>query len=158
MDRTHDISLIDFHLKDLATFGHCLTEAANAAFPKGPARYKEVHALLLSWEADTLGAIEEVLELRDVFRQDYCYDAEEWRIPSVHSFRALRQRIGKFLDDFEGVESLLIVYYGGRMYPFPCYIFFLSPWLFPLVGQPPQRSAPLSGASAHIWYFVSRMA
>ena len=114
MARTHDISLIDYHINDLATFGRHLTEAANAAFPNGQARYQEVHVLLLSWEQDNLGVINEVLELQDVFRQAYRYDTQEWRIPSTHSFKALRKTISKFLDDFEKKESLLIVYYGGQ--------------------------------------------
>lgn len=117
MDRTHDISLINYHLKDLATFGNLVTEAANAAFPKTQtSRYKEVHVLLLSWEEDSLGVIQEVLELQDVFRQTYFYDAEVWRIPSDHSYKALRKRLNTFLDDFEDKESLLIVYYGGHGY------------------------------------------
>jgi len=55
---THDISLIDHHVKDLEAFGRTLNEAAAAAFPRdGRSRYKEVHVLLLSWEGDDLGRI-----------------------------------------------------------------------------------------------------
>lgn len=114
MARTHDISYVDYHVKDLATFGERLTEAANAAFPRGQSRYKNVHAVLVSWEEDNLGVISEVVELRDVFRHTYFYDADEWRIPSTHSYKALRRRMSKFLDEFEDKENLLIIYYGGQ--------------------------------------------
>ncbi len=116
MDRTHDTSCTDFHLKDLNKFGHCLEEAANAAFPNRLSRYREVHVLLLSWEDDNLGVITEVLELHGVFQQTYLYGVEEWRIPSDHSYKALRKQISSFLDAFEDKEHLLIVYYGGRKY------------------------------------------
>lgn len=118
MARTHDVSCGNFHIKDLAQFGDYLEKAANAAFPKGLSRYKEVHVLLLSWEDDNLGVIIEVLELQEVFRQVYLYDVKEWRIPSNHSYKALRKQITKFLDEFEDKDSLLIVYYGGRTFPF----------------------------------------
>ena len=85
MKRTHDISCIDFHLKDLQEFGRRHEEAANAAFPRVLSRYKEVHVLLLSWECDNLGVAAEVLELQDVFRQIYHYEVEEWKIPNDHS-------------------------------------------------------------------------
>ena len=56
--RTHDIALIDHHVKNLETFGQVLTDAAVAAFPRdGRSRYKEVHVLLLSWEDDNLGQV-----------------------------------------------------------------------------------------------------
>ena len=116
-DRTHDISCASFHIKDLDEFGQRLEEAANAAFPSGSSRYKEVHVLLLSWEDDNLGVITEVLELQNVFQQIYLYDTEQWRIPSSHSYRALRKQISNFLDNFEDKDNLLIVYYGGRTYP-----------------------------------------
>ena len=116
MTRTHDISCVDFHLKDLEKFGHFLEGAANAAFPKRLPRYTEVHVLLLSWEDDNLGVITEVLELQDVFRQVYSYEVEEWRIPSAHSYKALRKQITGFLNEFEHKDNLLIVYYGGRTY------------------------------------------
>lgn len=47
-DRTHDVSLINYHVKDLALFGDCLTEAANAVFPSKNCRYKEVHGSYVS--------------------------------------------------------------------------------------------------------------
>ena len=114
MARTHDISLIDYHVKDLASFGDSLNDAASAAFPTGKSRYREVHALFLNWEQDNLGVINEILELQHAFQIHYNYDTQEWRIPSAHSYKALRKRISKFLDDFEDKESLLIVYYGGQ--------------------------------------------
>ena len=116
MNRTHDISCDGFHIKDLEKFGHLLEGAANAAFPRRLPRYREVHVLLLSWEDDNLGVITEVSELRDVFRQVYCYDVEEWRIPSDHCYKTLRKQITRFLDEFEDKNNLLIIYYGGRTY------------------------------------------
>lgn len=59
--RTHDVSLIDCHVKDIETFGRTLDKAAIAAFPHdGFLRYKEAHVLLLSWEDDDLGTMHEV--------------------------------------------------------------------------------------------------
>ena len=118
VNRTHDISGVDFHIKDLEKFGHLLEGAANAAFPRRLSRYREVHVLLLSWEDDNLGVVTEVSELRDVFRQVYRYNVEQWRIPSDHSYKALRKQITRFLDEFEDQNNLLIIYYGGRTYIF----------------------------------------
>ena len=42
-DRTHDISSINYHVKDLGVFGDCLTEAAKAVFPSKASRYQEAH-------------------------------------------------------------------------------------------------------------------
>ena len=76
-DRSHDISLINYHVKDLQSFGERVAEAASAAFPnsfgkedaiygRAKCRYEEVHVLLLSWEADDLGVAKEIVELQDV--------------------------------------------------------------------------------------------
>lgn len=74
-DRSHDISLINYHVKDLQSFDE---RVASAAFPnsfgkedviygRAKCRYEEVHVLLLSWEADDLGVAKEIVELQDVF-------------------------------------------------------------------------------------------
>ena len=56
-DRTHDVSLVDYHVKDIETFGETLDRVAAAAFPRDGRRmrYRDVHVLLLSWQADKLG-------------------------------------------------------------------------------------------------------
>ena len=114
-DRTHDISNTPYHLKDLKAFGEALTCAAEAAFPnRGVSRYKEVHTLLLSWEDDNLGVVDEVNELEDVFRRLYGFETEAWRIPSKRSHNSLAAKIIGFLDDYESKDNLLIVYYGGH--------------------------------------------
>ena len=113
--RTHDISSTYHHVKDIKAFGDILDEAATAAFPnRGLARYKEVHVLLLSWEDDNLGVINEVVELDDVFRNTYHYQTETWKIPSTRSHNSLAAKIVKFLDDYESQDNLLITYYGGH--------------------------------------------
>ena len=116
--RTHDISLSSYHIEDLATFGKSLSDAAVRAFPKSrtSSRYKEVHALLLSWEEDNLGVIEEIIELESVLKQGYKFETEPWRIPSTRSHNSLAKRLTDFLDKYERRDSLLIVYYGGHGY------------------------------------------
>ena len=114
LDWTHDVTRADYHLKDLETFGERLEAAVNRACPSSPSRYKEVHALLLSWQDDDLGVNREIAELKTTFDQIYRFDVEEWRIPSEHAPKALRTRITNFLNAYEDENNLLIVYYGGR--------------------------------------------
>ena len=83
LERTHDISQIGYHIKDLRTFGESLTNAAAGAFPKGKSRYKEVHVLLLSWEDDRLGVMEEINELGSVFDQVSSYGFSRHRGSSL---------------------------------------------------------------------------
>ena len=114
-DRTHDVSLVDYHVKDLETFGKTLEKVAAAAFPRdGRIRYRDVHVLLLSWQADDLGVIKEILELRDVFSKIYRYKSEHWQIPSKSAFNVLRKKLNDFLNDYDCETNLLIIYYGGH--------------------------------------------
>lgn len=115
IDRTHDISRIPYHVKDIGALGLILTSAVTAAFPnRGLSRYKEVHVLLLSWEDDNPGVVNEIGELYEVFRQIYHFEVEGWRIPSERSHNTLAAKLLGFLDDYESQENLLIVYYGGH--------------------------------------------
>ena len=79
LERTHDISQTGYHMKDIRAFGEDLTNAVTGAFPKGKSRYHEVHVLLLSWEDDSLGVIEEIDELRSVFDQVSGYGCSRHR-------------------------------------------------------------------------------
>lgn len=114
-DRTHDISNKSYHVKDIETFGRIVNSAAAAAFPnRGLSRYKEVHALLLSWEQDNLGVANEIAELKDVFQQIYHFNVDGWKIPSEKSHNSLAAKVLGFLNDYDSTENLLIVYYGGH--------------------------------------------
>ena len=113
--RTHDISLVDYHVKDIKAFGEALTNAASAAFPSGRhSRYKGVYVLLLSWEMDNLGVIREIMELQEVFRSQYHFETEEWKIPSHKSHNSLSSRILNFVESYDDKNNLLIIYYGGH--------------------------------------------
>lgn len=115
VDRTHDISNASYHVKDVKALGKVLTEAGHAAFPnRGRSRYKEAHVLLLSWEDDDLGVIDEVNDLQDVFRQTYNYETEVWKIPSKRAHNSLATRIVQFVADHDARDSLLVLYYGGH--------------------------------------------
>lgn len=117
LSRTHDISSVNFHVRDLETFGQTLSCATAAAFPNetsGRSRYDEAHVLFLSWMDDLLGVSKEIAELRDVFRQSYHYNTEEWHIPSNRSHNALVKHMSEFLDAHEDRKTLLIVYYAGH--------------------------------------------
>ena len=118
VDRTHDTSLLPFHVKDLATFGQTLTEAAAAAYPTTgtSVRYKAVHVLLLSWVDDNLGVLKEISELDGAFTSIYGYATEQGKIPSTRSHNSLAKQLTGFLERYESEENLLIVYYGGHGY------------------------------------------
>ncbi|KAL9586255.1 MAG: hypothetical protein Q9212_001031 [Teloschistes hypoglaucus] len=113
--RTHDISRISYHIKDLVTFGENLTKAAAAAFPnQGKTRYHNVYVLLLCWEEDNLGVAVELQELDKVLGQTYHFQTEAWRIPSTNPHNALAFRLMEFLRDHDDRENLLMIYYGGH--------------------------------------------
>ncbi|KAL8936126.1 MAG: hypothetical protein Q9216_005093 [Gyalolechia sp. 2 TL-2023] len=115
--RTHDISLIDHHVKDVETLCQVLNQALSAAFPKSSrSRYTDVYVLLISWEDDDLGVATEVDELEILFRQLYQYKTDHWKIPSTKSHNAVVRRIMQSLEEFESIDKLLIVYYGGHGY------------------------------------------
>lgn len=114
-DRTHDISLIDYHVKDIETLGKILNHAAAAAFPKsGSSHYCDVYVLLLSWEDDNLGVATEIDELEKVFRDIFNYQVDRWKIPSHKSHNALVYHLMRSLGNFESNDKLFIVYYGGH--------------------------------------------
>ena len=117
-DRTHDVSSVNFHIRDLETFGKTLTCATAAALPTRRlierSRYEEVHVLLLRWREDILGVSEDLSALQEVFQHIYNYHTEEWEIPSNRSHNSLVKRLTDFLAAYEDGKALLIVYYAGH--------------------------------------------
>lgn len=116
-ERTHDISLIDHHVKDVATLSDILNQSLSAAFPRATrSRYHDVYVLLLSWEDDDLGVESEINELDYVFENVYRYRTDQWRIPTSKSHNALVRRVMEALEEAEARNVLLVVYYGGHGY------------------------------------------
>ena len=73
-----------------------------------------MHVLLLNWEADDIGTLKELKELRELFEKRFAYSTEIWPIPSFRPESALENKLGavKQLHGNEG--CLIIVYYGGH--------------------------------------------
>lgn len=115
--RTHDTSSTRYHIDNLKGFFKTLIEAALAAFPnRGRTHYAAVCVLLLSWENDTLGVIDELLELQAVFQTFYSFYTEEWKIPSNGSHNWLFFLLAQFLQHYGSEGNLLIIYYRGHSY------------------------------------------
>lgn len=115
--RTHDTSLVSFHVRDLEIFGKALSDATAAAFPiqnSGGFRYDQAHVLFLSWEDDLLGVSREISELDSVFQQHYHYSTEEWHIPSNRAHNSLIRKMSDFIDAHDDRKTLLIIYYAGH--------------------------------------------
>ncbi|KAL8992322.1 MAG: hypothetical protein Q9169_007189 [Polycauliona sp. 2 TL-2023] len=115
--RTHDTSLIDCHVKDVETLGTILNNAAAAAFPRrglGTTRYSAVYVLLLYWEDDDLGVVDEIDDLEAVFRDIYGYTVDKWKIPSNNPHNDLAFEIISALRQLQSPDKLFIVYYGGH--------------------------------------------
>lgn len=116
-ERTHDISLVGSHIKDLDAWASILNQSISASHPRAAgSRYTDVIVLLLRWEDDDLDVVNEISELDDTFRSVYGYRTEQWKIPSTQSHIALVRRILDLLTHPATGDKLLIVYYGGHGY------------------------------------------
>jgi hypothetical protein len=113
--RTHDTSFTEYHIRDIEKLGADLNEAVQAAWPtRYNVRYSRAHVLMLSWEDDDLGVAREIKPLRHVFRDMYNFNVHEYQIPSVKPDLSLKGAMFQFLSEFDGNDTLLIIYYGGH--------------------------------------------
>ena len=70
--------------------------------------------MLLSWEEDDLGCIQEIHTLKQFFEGQFGYTVETWLIPSRNSETELQTRLHTFVNPVTSGEELRIVYYGGH--------------------------------------------
>ncbi len=113
---TRTIGLSAYHIK-VEDFVDRLRTSVKNFFPNDTYIYKEVHVLLLSWEDDDLGVNDEVVELEEVFRKDYCYHTvRKWEIPSLKPYSTLEDELYRFRKDHSLKDNLLIIYYAGHGY------------------------------------------
>jgi hypothetical protein len=102
------------HAASIKSVAKRLQAAVDKAWAtRGQSRYSRVHVLMLFWENDDLNVAREIRELEDIFIKSYHYSVETWKIPHEKPTTRLQQRMAKFLE-YDGSESLLIVYYAGH--------------------------------------------
>lgn len=112
--RTHDISHSSSHVPSIEHVVNDINDAVKAVWPRRhDIRYSKAHVLLLSWEEnDLLGVDDEIIELRRAFEL-YRYKVWQHKIPSAKPTRDIQRRMEEFLE-FDGKDTLLVVYYGGH--------------------------------------------
>lgn len=89
---------------------------------KNPSTYRKVEALFLSWakNSDDLATREEVNRLKSVLETRFNYHVQ-LKLLDNYIERKLQVRINKivaeFVDEHDGTNTLLIVYYAGHGRP-----------------------------------------
>lgn len=113
--QTHDVSRTGFHHQDLEQFAQ-IESSLNATFFPNASRniYKEVHVLMLSWEGGDTVVHDQLISLQGVFRDEFQFQTEDWLIPSARCYRELDVKLSEFLKDYDAVDNLLLIYYGGH--------------------------------------------
>ena len=105
---------LDFPHSSWKQFTNDLTAACQPNFPRSIPNYHAVYALLLNWEADDIGTLKEIEELRDLFKIRFAYSTEIWPIPSSWPENALEEKLGAVKQSHGKEGCLIIVYYGGH--------------------------------------------
>lgn len=113
---THDISRVNYHIKDISDFAKTLENSAARAFPtRGRSqRYKKVQSLLLYWGKDDLFVLPELEDLEKCFREHYSFETDVFSIPSENSHLELMMRVGQMIKEHESDDTLFVIYYGGH--------------------------------------------
>lgn len=113
--RTHDISYASNHVASIQCVASDINAAIQAVWPKRhEIRYSQAHVLLLSWEHDDLGVDTEIRDLKLVFQTHYRFEVEEHQISNTKPDKDVKRRVMNFLDDNDGADTVLIIYYGGH--------------------------------------------
>ena len=76
--------------------------------------YAAVTALMLVWQDDDLGCINEVRELSVILEQVFHYTVRQFLIPSERSQASLGRAVSDFLYDHGSCGNLVLIYYGGH--------------------------------------------
>ena len=93
------------------------TNVMNEGRYQNPSRYDKVAVLLLCWMASDIDTTTEVEDLRKVFEEDFGYHTTtEYLNANLKSKLQvqLNLSVAQFVHDYDGANTLLIVYYGGH--------------------------------------------
>jgi hypothetical protein len=90
-----------------------IQEVVDNALSNDFRHYANVRCLLISWEEDNLGCIQEINDLHNVLSHSYAFKCDSFQLPSKDSERQLRLKLNHF-DSITEETDLFIVYYGGH--------------------------------------------
>ena len=93
------------------------TNTMNEGRYQNPSRYDKVAVLLLCWMVSDIDTTTEVKELRKVFEEDFGYHTTTEYLDANSKSKLqlqLNLRVAHFVHDYDGSNTLLIVYYGGH--------------------------------------------
>ena len=111
-----DLERTEFHISNLPTFVSALEAACTAKWAtRDGSPYNRVIALLVRWQEDDLGVVDETKELEKILRDSYHYDVESWTIPSTKlCYMELATKVLSILKEHDAPDNLFILYYGGH--------------------------------------------
>jgi hypothetical protein len=114
ISRTHDISNVNAHIATEEWLQQ-VSAAIRAAWPKRFVGYSRAAVLMLSWEkGDIDNQTPEFKRLRQVFREEFRCEVQEWEIPWIRPNHKLLTKVQGFVNEHYGSSSLLIIYYAGH--------------------------------------------
>jgi hypothetical protein len=102
----------------LKHFGEDLQLAAKTLFPNdSTSRYTKTSILILSWEEEDpkLPVSLEIAKLYAIFRKDYGFDVEVWKIPTNHSHFELHLKIVYYAGHARLAKNRTLVWTGYNL-------------------------------------------
>lgn len=122
---TPDGSIVDFELDEQKNDSNLRVKWSKVMDQgpyKNPSTYRKVVALFLCWaeNSNDLATVDEVNRLKSVFEEQFHYQVQ---VKSLDNYieKKLQVRINRivaeFVDEHDGPNTLLIVYYAGHGRP-----------------------------------------
>ena len=103
---------------DVATDPNLLADELSQSLRSGflhSGEYDRVNVLLVYWEDDDLGCLEEMNAVKSFFEDALRYDVHVLSIPSERSQAALQSDLSRLVLLYGStVQSLLFIYYAGH--------------------------------------------
>jgi hypothetical protein len=114
-EQRRELEKTEFHLPNFRTFIKNLNDATTSQWETRSEPYKRVFTLLIRWEDDDLGVVQEINDLKCIFGDTYGFDVELWTIASTRDrYQDLSNKIQSSLKEYDTEDSLFILYYGGH--------------------------------------------
>jgi len=100
---------------DIEEFLAHLAEATNLAFTQITRKHSQISVLLMQLQDCDLEPEGEIAELESIFRENYKFDTQRFKIPSENAQREAEDAVTRFRDQGRNHKSsLLILYYNGH--------------------------------------------